>query len=203
MTFAELKTELYARGTDYLSEDAQGVIRAERWLNQGYREILNLQAWTFLRTTATGTEGAGFVAVPDLRRVRFVVNVDGGHEWVLQRTSMEDLTQSESDLTLTGTPELYYIEGGQIKAYPVGGTIKAYYLKRVPPMTGTDEPIFDEEYHPLIVDRAMMKAYADSDNFEALAALKLEFDAGVSAMAEDYTLETREVSYLEPTGMDL
>lgn len=197
MNFTDLKDEFFARGTDYLNEDAEGQARAERWLNQAYREILNLHAWPFLETVVTGTADAGSASVPDLRKIRFVQDVSQNPEHKLHRVSVEDLVEEGADLDETGVPEWYYVDGGNnVKAFPLGGTVRVYYIKRVAPMTGTDEPVFDEEYHDLIVDRAMMKAYKDSDNFEAAGALKQEFDAGVSAMAEDYLLDSREVQYI-------
>lgn len=195
MNFSELKNELFARGTDYLEEDAAGVARAERWLNQAYREILNLQSWPFLETVATGDPGAGFVTIPDLRRIRFVRDISTGN--TLARTTMDELAQELVDFTQTGAPDLWYVDGGiTVRAYPVGGTIEVHYVRRVDPLTGTETPLFREEYHDLIVDRAMMKAYKDSDNMEESAALKLEFDAGVASMAEDYQIESNEVTYI-------
>lgn len=206
MNFSELKTELFARGTDYLNEDSAGVARAERWLNEAYREILNLNAWPFLQAITTGTAGAGLVSVPDLRRIRFVADAsDGGTPGrVLQRATLEDLVENDdADTTTTGTPNYYYVEGGNtVYGYPLGGTIRVYYFKRVNPMSGTDTPVFSEEYHGLIVDRAMMKVYKDSDNFEASAALKQEYDAGVLAMAEDYLRDSRGVQFISVNPYD-
>lgn len=198
MNFAELKTEFYARGTDYLNEDAAGVARAERWLNQAYREILNLHSWSFLNATATGAAGAGSVNVPDLRKILFVADASSGSNpgRPLKRVSIEDLAAEGADLALTGTPEWYWVEGTTIYGYPFGGTIAVRYIKRVDPMTGTDTPVFDEEYHNLIVDRAMIKAYIDSDNFEAANALRAEVNLALAAMAEDYLLVSREVQYI-------
>jgi hypothetical protein len=199
MNFSELKTEFYARGTDYLNEDAQGVARAERWLNQAYREIVNLHAWPFLQTVATGAADAGFVVVPDLRKILYVTDSSGGQNpgTPLKRVSIEDLQAESANVSQTGTPELYWLDGAEtIMAYPVGGTISVRYVKRVAPMTGTDVPIFDEEYHNLIVDKAMIKAYVDSDNFEAAAALRDEVNLTLSAMAEDYLLASRETQYI-------
>jgi hypothetical protein len=42
----------------------------------------------------------------------------------------------------------------------------------------------------------MVKAYKDSDNFEAAAALMEEFNRGVSSMAEDYMMESRDVQFI-------
>jgi hypothetical protein len=202
MNFSELKDELYARGANYLEEDADGVARAARWINQAYREILNLHAWPFLQASATGTADAGEVEVADLRRIRFVTDTSDGTTpgRKLKRVSLDDLLaeDNELDATLSGTAEHYYLDGDStIKSYPVGGTITAYYFKRVAPLSAdSDEPIFDEEYHPLIVDRAMIKVYIDTDNFEAAAALREEFNQGVRSMAEDYLLESRDIQYI-------
>jgi hypothetical protein len=197
MNFTELKDELFARGTNYLEEDAETEARAERWLNQAYREILNLHVWPFLQTTATGTAGAGEVAIADFRKIRVVTDISPGYDVHLGRSSFEELLVDFGDLTDTGDPEWYYVDGtATVKAFPVGGTIKVYYIKRVDPMSGTDTPVFDEEYHNLIVDKAMVKAYIDSDNFEAAAALREETNLALTAMAEDYFLDSRETMFI-------
>src|SRR5690606_7391971 len=179
--------------------------RAERWLNQAYREMLNLHSWPFLQAHVTGAAGAGQVVVPDLRKIRFVTDVDQYGDGAgsvpgraLTRVSKDDLVDEYKDLTHTGRPDYYYLDGtSTVNTYRVGGTIRVDYIKRVDPMSSDlDEPIFDEEYHPLIVDRAMIKAYIDSDNFEAAQALRDEFDAWMLAMAEDYLLDSREVQII-------
>lgn len=193
MNFAELKTELYARGTDYLAEDAGGVVRAERWLNAAYREILNLQSWPFLHTTVTSQPNAGALNIPDIRKV-ISVQADSRP---LQAIQIEELGDIGVDhLTLPGSPVYWYLEGTIIRTYPQGGTLTVWYIKRVPPMSGTDTPIFSEEYHDLIVDGAMIRVYKDSDNLEAAAALRQFYDAGIQAMVEDYQLDTREPSFI-------
>lgn len=205
MTFDDLKTELFARGTNYLEEDAQGVARAERWLNQAYREILNLHAWPFLVSTATGATGSGEVSIPDLRKLLLVANTEFGETpgRPLGRVTYEDLVGDfVVDLARTGAPEFYYVENSVVHAYPVGGTIFARYIRRVDALSGSQEPVFRDEYHDLIVDRAMVKAYKDSDNFEAAAALREEFNSGVTAMAEDYQVHSRDTVYLQGYGED-
>lgn len=208
MNFNELKAELFDRGTNYLDEDAAGQARVERWLNIAYRLILNVHSWPFLQTNATGAEGAGFVSVPDLRKLLIVSDVEGTDGLApgikLTRTTIEELVDRGENLALTGVPEEYYVlDGTQVRSFPLGGTIRVDYVRRVAPLSGTDVPVFDEEYHNLIVDRAMMMAYVDSDNFEARSALKEEYDDNLRAMAEDYQLDSREVNYLTPTGGDL
>jgi hypothetical protein len=202
MTFAELKAELFDRGTSYLEDSGAGIARAERWLNEGYRQIVNMQSWPFVIATATGTADAGFVTAADLRRVLLVADASAGvgtPGLSLRKATYEELVGDDSaDLAETGTPYQYYIDGGTtIRAFPVGGTIFVRYVKRVAPLTGTDEPIFDEEYHGIIVDLAMIPAYIDSDNYEAAAALRAEVNLKLSAMVDDYQVDAREVSFIQ------
>jgi hypothetical protein len=194
MNLSELKTEFYARGADYLSEDGAGVTRAERWLNQAYREICGLHAWPFLEDEASGTPP---LSIPTLRRVRFVRAT--AKPWhALIYTTEDELVQDGLDLTQTGTPEYYYIKGASAVHTAPDSTesIDVGFTKRVAPMTGTDEPLFDEEYHNLIVDRAVIKMYQDADEFEAAVALREEFNNEVQGMAEDYQVVTRDVFYM-------
>lgn len=200
MDFSELKVEFYARGTDNLSEDGPGVVRAERWLNQAYREICNLHPWPFLHATTSGTGGE--VSIPDVRRIIYVTDVEGNY---LQPTTIEQLVNSDgvTNLSTTGTPDYWYLDNTILKTFPVGDSINVRYIKRVGPLTGTDVPLFDEEYHTLIVDRAMIKAYQDSDNFEAAAALREEFNSEVQAMVEDYQVYTADLFFIDPYGTDM
>jgi hypothetical protein len=207
MNFAELKEEFYARGTDYLSDDATGEARAERWLNQAYKEILAFQSWPFLESFAYGDDGAGFVEVPDLRKVLLVGETAGLNQPVtnvLEFADWKDLAREGEDMSAQGTPVTYSIQNTNvITAYPLGGTIRVDYIMRAPSLSGTATPIFDEAYHDLIIDRAMVKAYKDSDNFDAAAALAQEYAAGLQSMSEDYMMPSRDVTYLQPTGSDV
>jgi hypothetical protein len=194
MNFDELKDELFARGTNYLEENATEVARAERWLNQGYREILNLHPWGFLETT-DNTQSAP-VSLPDLRRVVYVKHL--ASDVALKLESLRELVNDGYDLSAIGVPQVYYFDGpSTINTLPTNGDlIGVRYIKRVPPLTGTETPIFDEEYHNLIVDKAMIRAYIDGDNFDAALALKAEVNETLAAMAEDYLLQSPEVSYI-------
>lgn len=196
MTFAELKTELYARGTDYLSEDAAGVTRAERWLNQGYREICAVQPWVFLEATVTGSAAGTGLSIPDLRRIVYIKHVATGMP--LRPVQMRELVNDSVDLDYAGDPQFYYFTSDVlIKTVPTNSdSIEVRYIKRVAPMTGTDSPLFDEEYHNLIVDKAMVRAYIDGDNYEAAAALKAEIGETINAMREDYSLTSSEPGYI-------
>lgn len=203
-----MKTELFARGTNYLEEDAASEARADRWLNDAYREILNLHAWPFLEAEATGAGGGvGYVALTDLRKIRFVFNISTTPPTKLARISLDDLVGEDTIYSRAGTPAYYYVENNSatemaVTAYPVGGQIKVWYYKRVADLSGSDEPLFDEQYHNLIVDKAMIMAYNDSDNFEAADRLNAQVNVRLAAMAEDYMLNSRELEFVQVDPYD-
>jgi hypothetical protein len=197
MTFDELKTELGARGFDYLDED-----RMALFINEAYRQITNLHVWPFVVNVETGTTGAGVVIVTDLRRIIQVTDVSVTPPAVLRKATEEELRADGEDLTLTGSPMYYYRtsyeSGTQIEAFPVGGTIRVKYAQRVPVLSsGNPTPIFDEEYHPLIVDGASINAYIDSDNFTAAGSMRQLLDQKLSAMGEDYQVLSKDLDYID------
>jgi hypothetical protein len=194
VNLTELRTELYARGTDYFDEDAAGVTRATAFLNQAYRRILNAQPWVFLEDTATGTAP---LTIADLRRVKWVRHATTFAP--LKREDETELVSEGVDLSYEGVPQFYYLTSPTVIAtVPTNGdSIEVKYIKRVDALSdGADEPVFDEEYHNLIVDGAMIKAYIDQDNYEAAQALKGEFAEVLAAMREDYVLVSPEPQYI-------
>lgn len=197
MTFAELISELVARG----AEDND--TRNGRRINKAYRRILNAYDWPFTLTTATGSSGAGAVTITDLRKVILVGDVSDGTVpgRRLKKISYEELVEDVGveDISVTGTPEFWWYDavGTAINTYPVGGTVYARYYKRVDQMTDPDSPIFDEEYHDLIVDRAMIEVYKDNDEFQKAREEQAEFLTSLGAMASDYQIYSREHGYIQ------
>lgn len=199
MTFAELKAELVARGAE---NDAT---RNGRWLNQAYRAIANAQDWPFTEDEATGSTGAGTVEVANVRKVIVVgdvthsANPPGRN---LKRISFAELAEDikVEDADHTGNPEFWWLDNSTstITTWPLGGTIYVRYHKRLDPLSDdNDTPVFDEEYHPLIVDRAMVEVYKNSDEFEAATAALNQFYADLASMAKDYQVYAREHSYIQ------
>lgn len=201
MNFSELKTELTSRGAE---NDAT---RNGRWINQAYREIINAYDWPFTETSTTGTAGAGFVSVPSLRKVIVVGDILGASGTPGRRLSKATFAELSEDMEIenigdTGSPEFWWYDAvaGQIKSYPLGGTIYARYHQRINELTGTDTPIFDEEYHLLIAERAMVEVYKDLHDYEEAAAVRQEYLYGLALMAKDHQVYSRESSYIQATN---
>jgi len=198
VTFADITAEMAARGSE------AGATRNGVWANVAYRMILNAHDWPFTVTTATGTAGAGSVAVSTFRKAIVVGDVEDsalppGNR--LHKITFEEVAEDleGQDIAVAGTPEFWWYDAvaGSIKTYPLGGTIYARYYQRLAPLTGVQEPVFDEEYHNLIVDRAMVEVHKDSSEFDVATAALNQYYVDLAAMARDYQVYSREHGYIQ------
>ena len=182
-TFLELQAEFYARGYDYLAQDAAGQTRAKRWLNESYLELCELADWPFLEADITGVAP---LTITDLRQVLSVRDSTNRQQlWGDDRRTMLDRFE---DLTITGTPTQFYLEGTILKVYPVQAvTLQVRYLAIPVALSGdTDEPVIPNQHQYLIIDGAVIRAMKDSDNFNGVAVLRAEYDVGVGRMMQTY-----------------
>jgi hypothetical protein len=196
MTFAELQTEFYARGFDYLNQDAAGRTRAKRWLNEGYLEdICADELWDFLRTTASGVAP---LTVSDVDTVEVVWNAT--QDYVLSPTTAGDIEFQGVDITTTGTAGYWYFTSSTtIAVYPTNTSDSIqvrYYKIPVELSADGDEPILPDRWHSLLVDAAVVRAYWDSDNPELGQALEQRFLQRKGRMAA-----AENVRSVEPTSI--
>lgn len=199
VTFSALLDELYGRGFDYLNQDSAGQTRAKRWVNQSYQQLCEEARWPFTEATATGLSP---LSIPDLREVESVRGTVGQRlQWLDRRT----LIDSFGDLTTAGSGRYWYIEAGNsLSVYPTGDTVTVRYHK-VPKelVNDFDEVVVPPRFADLIVDGAAIRAYKDSDNFEAVAALKQEWLDGVERMKRSLLYQHNGPEYIvEVTGSD-
>lgn len=181
MNFQALQTEFYGRGFDYLNQDTAGQTRAKRWLNQAYLELCDLHPWPFLHEDASGTAP---LTITDLRAVLEVT--DSTNDAKLRSIERSDLSDMFPDLPDSGSAEWYYLDDPTTLAvYPAdtSSTFSVRYVKVPAELSGdTDEPVVPARFHDLIVDGAALRAYKDSDNFDAASFMRGEFERGVGQM---------------------
>ncbi len=177
MTFAEIRTEVLARGSDYLNADAAGVTRVKRFVNTAYLEIVDMEHWPFREAKAIGTAPLAVADLGDIESVR-VTNESNRRLDSLERRS------NDGDLTTTGSPSSYYVTSGTVvTTYPIGGTLQVSHWKVPAELSADgDTPILPARFHYLIVEGAMRKVYLDADNFEGATAVKQELEGGVELM---------------------
>ena len=170
---ASLRTELAARGFDYLSDTRKG-----NFLNDGYHEVCEYMPWPFLRTTLTGTAP---LAIADIEHVLSVY--DTTNLYMLQSADNRDLETS-----VAGTPTYYYLDGDTLKVEPTNtaASLRVVYIKVPADLAATtDTPLVPSRFRSLIVDIAQIKALAeDSDNAELAAALQPRLDAKLVRMRD-------------------
>lgn len=182
MTFAELVDELGARGFDFLQDDASSVGRLKRWINTAYRtDICAAELWPWLETTATGTAP---LPITDLRDIQYVANLD--EQYLLSVMDVRDIAERDPAGEATGPAVGYWLDGSTVKVWPDDGVnLEVRYVRKPAALVSDgDTPLVPEEYHSLIVDRAVVLAYRDSDNWEAANAAQAMFVADMERMTD-------------------
>lgn len=191
-TFADLKTRCATRFRDSSNE----IVSATEWgeyLNEAYRDVQQSHPewpWMDQQTTSlTISASTRSAALPaDVFRTSVVYNstddllmmpIDGGHRQAFKLYPEQ---------TETGTPEQYVIEGTYLFIYPmatVTTTFEVHYYGPRADMTGTDEPAFPEQYHRILIDGAMARAYEDDGNGGQAQVAWEHFAAGIDRMKTD------------------
>lgn len=187
MNLAELRTEVKARGFDYLPD-----ARINRFINTAYTlDICEDEDWPFLEATVTGTAP---LTISDLRSVDWVL--DTTNRTKLRPLSQKHITDVSTDENQIGTPENFYVdEGDTIKTFPTNPsvTIQVRYTKAATELTQEeDEPVFPDRFHYLVVEGAIRRAYEDDDEWQAAATTEQIFKTRLQAMKDSYATQQRD-----------
>lgn len=187
MTFAELKTELKARGFDYLSDT-----RAGQYINRAYHETCEMADWPFLRATTTGTAP---LTISDMRQVIFVEDTTNNR--VLEGVDERSVRNADPDITATGDPEYWWLSGTTtLNVYPPNTTpsLRVVYYEVPDDLSGSNSPTIPTRYHLTIVDRAACHAYKDQDNWDAAQAAEADWLVQIQQMQETLLLQNYQNS---------
>ena len=125
-------------------------------LNETYWDAVVREAWPFLEKSVTLTyDGTGYAPTNDPGDFNQVIAVYRGVDgWVLQPWRSDDFYQNYStNLTQSGSPLLYFFEGGNMKVYPVpsaSDTVVVKYVKTPAELTAVSaetDIVFPKRYH--------------------------------------------------------
>lgn len=196
MDFNALKTELAARGFDYLSDTRRGY-----FINAARHELDMLELWPYRLAEATG---AAPLTISDLGTIQDVIDTGNG-SYPLAAIEFGELRQAYNDLSVTGTPSYYYVDNGVLRTFMVGGTLSVRYYKRPADLSGsTDMPLSPTAYHMLIVDMASRWAQKDSDNSVVIPTLSSEIERQLATMRNDLLAgQHTNPTYIHSEGTDL
>jgi hypothetical protein len=176
-TFLQLLTEFYARGFDYLADDAAGITRAKAWVNQSYLELCEEEPWPFLLTTASG---AAPLALTDIRSIHGVRDTVTNR--VLHPADEDELADSFT-LTTTGSPTFFYVDDTTVRTYPVGGTLSVRYWRVPAPLSADgDVAVVPDRFTNLIVDGAVRRAFVNVNAHTEAQAAEAERQRGLDLM---------------------
>lgn len=184
MNFGEAQTEMYARGFDYLNQDAAGRTRAKRFIVEAYLEdVCANEPWDFLRASTSSTAP---LTITDLDTV--ISARDETNDRQLDVVDAGYLEDQFGDLTETGTATFLYFTGETaLTTFPLdtGATIGVKYFK-IPTEPSADDDTFlvPSRWHGIIIDFAVVRAYVDSDNFEAAQWLENRAQVRLAKMRE-------------------
>lgn len=197
--FSDLQTEFYARGFSYLNDDEPGRTRAKNWLNEAYLEdICAGNNWDFLKTSTSGTAP---LSITDLDSVVSVVDTTTLTQ--LEYANLREIVDSDPTQVTDATPTNWYLsDQTTLAVYPLNtsDTITVNYYAIPSELSGdTDTTAIPKRWCGLIVDAAVIRAYVDSDNFDAANQLQARFDRRFESMQATEFVRTDEPDYIDQT----
>ena len=185
----------------------------DAYINEAYRDVATAYDWPWITNTWTFT-GAGYdpavgvqlsTSNPVVRENRVLqVYVDSPSEKrVLTRRSRWTVNEQDPPV-YSGTPDEYVFRNGYIFLAPYPSyaeTYKVDYLEPTPSLSlGTDEPLFDDEFHVALAYGAAVRALiAEGDDTERRNYYRAQFLEIVEQMREEY-LAYRDKSTLRLGG---
>lgn len=178
MSLATLRTEVQARGYDYVSN-----ARVNAFINTAQNEICAYMPWPFLTTSVTGVSP---LTITDLGAILSVV--DSTSDQSLTGVDRRNVTALDADLSALGTPEVFWLENNAVTVWPghATDTVTVYYVK-IPTqlVADADEPVIPVRYQDLIVQGAVMQAKLDNDEYQAYQALQQVWQRRIDQMVQD------------------
>jgi len=176
-TFATLKTELAARGYDYLGNTRQG-----RFINRGYSMLNDEYTWAYLETEVTAQTAP--VTISDLDQILYVADATTGTE--LYGDDQRTISIADPGRANTGSATSWNIKGGTVlNVYPAdtSASLTIRYIQVPDELSAdTDEPLTPQRYRNLITDAAVYLALKDNDEFDSALSAKTLWDYEVLKM---------------------
>ena len=178
MDLQALRTELEARGYNYLTEK-----RLDYFLNRGYLEFCLRFPWPYLEHQ-TDTVVLPYIPSPALRAMIWLV--DDHTQISLPGIDPREVRRLDPTGDRTGTPAAWYLEGDTLKFFPENASQTATFRYiQIPPMLAgvADEPLVPAEYALYIVDRAVVEALKDTDELAAAQEVRRDWENQVDRLA--------------------
>jgi hypothetical protein len=173
VTFEEAVQEVSDRGYSYIKTS-----RIQRFVNRAHKSLCSRYRWPFLETTK---EGAGPLTIADVRHVLDVNDLTNRAN--LDPIDIRRVRRMDPDLSSTGAPEYWYIDGEQLHTWPESSvTLQVRYLRKALDLSGSAALLVPDEFHELIIDWAVTYCLKDDDEYDVARELKAQVEEGVTEM---------------------
>jgi hypothetical protein len=192
--FSVLKTMLSDRGFSRLTDTQLGDL-----INDARQEMDNYAPWPYRVTSASG---ASPVTISDLGVIEEVITAADLNNPL--RYMERDLVRAYyGDITVTGTPLVYFVDNGVVRTYPVGGTLTVRYYKRTVDLSAAgDTPLAPTNYHRLIVDIAEREALVLKGDKDEALQVQQRVDRKLALMTQDLLAMALASSLPYPMGSE-
>jgi hypothetical protein len=180
-TFEELLDEVFERGFDDLRDGGTQEARVKRWVNQAYREVIDVAPWPFLETSIEGTAPLEVSGLGHVKQVAIAAS-DTSIPFI-SRAQVARWDPASDD---TGAAEKWFLEGEEtINTFPLDttSTLTVRYVM-VPPelVASEDRSVVPAQYAEAIVAGAVNRCLRNRNNYEAAAEERQEMDRIVAKM---------------------
>jgi hypothetical protein len=165
LDFTALQTEVFARGFDYLSDGGVGLTRVKRWLNEALHEVDSMEKWDYTYATSSGVAP---LTIADLRLVEDVSLTVGGATLVGQDRALLEAVYGTLTTNTASTPTFWFRSAPTIVTdFPLNTSLSmsVRYWKFGPDLSaGADVPLMPDRFRQVIVEKAVAKAFRDSND---------------------------------------
>jgi hypothetical protein len=178
MNLGQIRSEVQARGFDYLS-----TARCTTLINIAVNEICSYMPWPFMETSVGPS--ASPLTITDLGWVLSVV--DSLADVSLSRDDRRRTLTDDADLSDTGTPQVYWLEGNTVTVWPGSATdtITVRYVKTpVDLSSDADVPLIPTGFHDLIVHGTVLQAQLDNDMLQSYQMTRQVWQTRIDQMVQ-------------------
>jgi hypothetical protein len=193
LDFTALQAEVFARGFDYLNDAGAGLTRVKRWINDAMHEVDTMEKWDYTYATSAGVAP---LTIADVRLVEDVSLTVGGATLVGQSRALLEAVYGTLGTNTASTPVFWYRSAPTVVTdYPLNTSlsISVRYWKFGPDLSaGADVPLMPDRFRQVIVEKAVAKAFRDSNDpgaaNDCLAEAQRLIDAMRLELVPDYLI---------------
>lgn len=166
MNLGQIRAEVQARGYDYLA-----TARVNTLINIAVNEICSFMPWPFLETSVGPSVSP--LTISDLGQVLSVVN--SLTDVSLARADRRAIIAMDADLSETGTPSVYWLEGNTVTVWPgsIYDAVTVRYVKTPTDLSAdADVPLIPTGFHDLIVHGTVLQCQMDNDDWQGYGVVR-------------------------------